>query len=196
MRARRCALLAVVVVAAACGGEPDVARPTPTPPPVETPTHTPTELPETSTVQVDVFFSNEQRGDPCGEVFPVTRTVAGESPVAAALDALLEGPTATEQEEGYGGWFTTATAGMLRDVEVADGTAWVDFADLRPVIPNASTSCGSAALLSQLDRTVLQFPDVDAAVYAIDGDPRTFYHWLQLAVPPAVDGEGGPPATP
>jgi hypothetical protein len=40
---------------------------------------------------------------------------------------------------------------------VADGVAHVTFADLRPVIPNASTSCGSAALLAQLDQTLLAF---------------------------------------
>jgi hypothetical protein len=51
------------------------------------------------------------------------------------------------------------------------------------VIPNASSSCGSAILLAQLDATATQFPTVDRAVYSIDGDTRAFYEWLQL-VPP------------
>lgn len=139
--------------------------------------------PVTGTVDVEVFFTNELRGDPCGDVFPIIRSVDADDPVRGALEALLEGPTAAEEAEGYGGWFSPDTARMLRGVEVTDGTAWVDLADLRPVIPNASTSCGSGALLAMLDGTVLQFPDVDAAVYTIDGDAEAFYHWLQRDLP-------------
>jgi hypothetical protein len=51
------------------------------------------------------------------------------------------------------------------------------------VIPNASTSCGSAALLAQLDHTLLQFPAIDATIYSINGSPEAFYEWLQYEPP-------------
>jgi hypothetical protein len=51
------------------------------------------------------------------------------------------------------------------------------------VIPDASTSCGSAVLLAQLDRTLLQFPGIDTTIYAIDGSTEIFYEWLQRETP-------------
>jgi putative hemolysin len=132
---------------------------------------------------VEVFFTNETLGDPCAEVFPIARQVPADAPAVEAVAALLAGPTPDERAQGYGGWFSAETDGLLRSVGVADGTARVDFADLRPVIPNASTSCGSAALLAQLDRTLLQFPEIDATIYSINGSPEEFYEWLQYEAP-------------
>jgi hypothetical protein len=139
--------------------------------------------PATPSTTVRLFFPNSSLGDPCGEVFPVTRTVPASAPLEPALDALLAGPTPAEQEQGYGGWFSEQTEGLLRSVRIGSGTAFVDFDDLREVIPDASTSCGSATLLAQLDRTVTQFPTVERARYSIGGDQETFYLWLQLAPP-------------
>lgn len=132
---------------------------------------------------VEVHFANEELGDPCGEVFPVARQVPAGTAAVEAVAALLAGPTPDERAQGYGGWFSAETEGLLRSVGVSDGTARVDFADLRPVIPAASTSCGSTALLAQLDRTLLQFPEIDATVYSIDGSPEVFYEWLGYEAP-------------
>lgn len=148
---------------------------------------------EPATVEVEVFFANPDLGDPCGKVFPVTREVDADDPVTAALEALLAGPTATEQAEGYGGWFNAATADALLDVEVIDGTAHVTFADLRALVPNASTSCGSAGLLAQLDQTLLALDAITATRYAL-ADQTAFYEWLQLTDPDAPGPQ--PPAAP
>ncbi|HSK23170.1 MAG TPA: DUF333 domain-containing protein [Egicoccus sp.] len=139
--------------------------------------------PETETVTVAVFLTNSELGDPCGEVFEVERSVAADDAVAGALAALLAGPTDAERQAGYGGWFGPETAGVLRSVVIDGVTARVDFVDLREIIPNASSSCGSAGLLAQLDRTLRQFPDIEQTVYAIEGSASTFYEWLQLAPP-------------
>lgn len=135
-------------------------------------------------VEVEVFFPNELLGDPCGEVFPVTREVDADDPLIGALAALLRGPTPDERADGYGGWFSAETAGMLRSAEVLDATVHADLDDLRPVIPGASSSCGSAALLAQLDTTALAAaPDATGTRYTIEGSAERFYAWLQLAVP-------------
>ncbi len=126
------------------------------------------------------------RGDPgpgCVRVQPLARTVRGPAVLAGALRALLAGPTAAERRRGYGGWFSARTAGRLRSVRIVAGVAYVDFRRFSHLIPNASTSCGSALLLAQLDRTARQFPSVRAAVYSFDGSRAAFYEWLQRETP-------------
>jgi hypothetical protein len=145
-------------------------------------------------VEVEVFFVNDTLGDPCGEVFPVTRTVAADDPVTGALHALLAGPTATEQAEGYGGWFSSDTADALLDAHLDDGTVHVTFADLRELLPDASSSCGASALLTMLDTTLLALDGVTATRYAI-ADQTAFYTWLQLDGPDAPVPEAPPEVT-
>jgi hypothetical protein len=173
-----------LLLTSGCGGpagEP-AAEPQPEPAPV--------------TVEVQVFFANEGLGDPCGEVFAVARTVDADDPVVGTLQALLAGPTAAEQAAGYGGWFSSDTADALLDVVVAEnGTVHVTFSDLRQLIPDASSSCGSAGLLAQLDTTLTALDGITATRYAL-ADQIAFYTWLQLDDPdaPLPDEEPVEPA--
>lgn len=134
------------------------------------------------TADVQVFFTVPD-GD-CDEVAPFDRAVRTPAVLTRALRRLLAGPTAAEASE-TATLFSNATRGMLESVNLRDGVAHVDFADLRSVIPNASTSCGSAGLLAQLDATVFQFPAVIQVRYSIEGSEEAFYHWLQRDVPGA-----------
>jgi hypothetical protein len=67
----------------------------------------------------------------------------------------------------------------------------VDFRDFSGIIPNASSSFGSAALMAELDGTLKQFSSVRSTVYSFDGNVDAFYLWLQLT-PPTTD-QGTPP---
>jgi hypothetical protein len=96
-----------------------------------------------------------------------------------ALRELLEGPTPEEQAAGLTSFFSTATAGMLNRAYIADGVAHVDFADFSQVMPNASTSAGSALLLDQLAGTIFQFDGVREAEITFHGDCDAFWNWLQ-----------------
>jgi hypothetical protein len=132
---------------------------------------------------VQIFFTNPDLG-PDDEVFPVERTVAHPAVLRGALDELLAGPTPAEEAEGYFSFFSAATADQLDDVGIEDGVAEVAFSsELPDIIPNASTSAGSAALLNALDATTTQFGSVDEAVYSLEGDVDAFYEWLQLGPP-------------
>ena len=133
--------------------------------------------------RVSVFFSRGGPGPQCRRVRARPRHVAAPAVLRGALRALLRGPTARERRHRYGGWFSHRTAGRLNGVRLAGGVAHIDFRDFRKIIPNASTSCGSALLLAQLDRTALQFPTVDRAIYSFDGSVKRFYEWLQLTPP-------------
>ena len=119
----------------------------------------------------------------CTRVLPLMQTVASPAVLTGAMRALLAGPTAAERARGYGGWFSQKTAGHLRGVRIGDGVAYVDFRNFAREIPNASSSCGSALLLAQLDRTAKQFPTVRLAVYSLDGSRRVFYEWPQRDEP-------------
>lgn len=97
-----------------------------------------------------------------------------------ALATLVRGPTAEEQARGIRSWFSEETAGVLRSVEVdSQGQVTVDFHDLRPLIPNASTSAGSAMLLQELNGTVFQFPEIRSVEYRMNGSCERFWEWLQ-----------------
>ncbi len=160
---------ALAVTLAACGAAP-------TPAVDASPTSTAT------TTTVRVFFA--ARGtDPCGTVMPVVREVAGPIDAARALRELLRGPTEEEAAAGYTSLFGPPTADTLEDVLVVGGVAHVSFRDLRQVLPNASSSCGSAALLAALDATLAQLPGVIGARYSFGGDEAAFYEWLQMAPP-------------
>lgn len=132
---------------------------------------------------VDVFAPRGAPGPSCARVRPLRRTVATPAVLTGAMHALLAGPTAAERRAGYGGWFSARTAGKLRSVRISRAVAYIDFHDLSRLIPNASSSCGSALLLAQLDRTATQFHTVDRAVYSFDGSRRAFYEWLQREPP-------------
>lgn len=112
---------------------------------------------------------------------PVYRLVPRRPAVlTAAIEALLAGPTEAESRAGLQSWFSTATAHALLGVSLSDGHAVVDLADLRSIIPNASTSAGSQQLLSQLDATVFRFPTVASVEYRIEGSCEAFTEWLQI----------------
>jgi hypothetical protein len=134
-------------------------------------------------VTVDVFAPRGSIGSSCARVYALHRRVPAPSVLAGAMRALVAGPTTAERRRGYGGWFSVLTAGSVRSAHVARGVAYVDFRDFRRVIPNASSSCGSALLLAQLDRTAKQFPSVRRTIYSFNGSRPAFYEWLQRSAP-------------
>lgn len=142
--------------------------------------------PPSGHVDVKVFAPRGGPGLSCARVYSLRRPVTAPAVLTGAMRALLAGPTAAERRRGYGGWFSSKTANKLRAVHVRRGVGYVDFYDLRRVIPNASSSCGSTLLLAQLNKTATQFPSVRRAVYSINGDRRAFYQWLQLEMPEAA----------
>ncbi len=139
--------------------------------------------PAASTARVQVFFPRGNVGSDCSRVQSRYRRVRAPAVLKGALTELLRGPTTGERRQGYGGWFSRRTAGRLNSVRLSGGLARVDFRDFRKIIPNASASCGSAMLLAQLDRTVLQFSTVHRVVYSFNGSVTRFYAWLQLSPP-------------
>ncbi len=212
MRAFHAALLVAILGAGACTGGRVVAERAPTTenrtalppdevaiasaephgsiPKSETPSATrPSDAEQGSVQTVRVFFSPASSLS-CAEVTPVMREVQTTRAVAtAALNQLFKGATAEEEARGLRSFFGPDTAGMLPSVRVENGVAYVDLDDITD-INNVSTSCGSTSFLAQMDATLKQFPTVTQAVYAMEGDPESFYTFLQRVCPDLLLDKG------
>jgi spore germination protein GerM len=138
-----------------------------------------------ATTTLQVYFGKQGLGAreaACSQVAAVARQVPRTQAVArAALQELFRGPTAEEREAGYRSWFSDSTRAILKDVRIAGRTAYVDLHDLRQLIPGATSSCGSAEFFAQVEATLEQFPTVDRVILAIEGQPRLFYDWMEMA---------------
>ena len=123
-------------------------------------------------------------GDPdvCEAVAPHERTVpAASDPIRAAFDGLVGGPTAAEVAAGASSFFSGETEEAVRSATVRSGLLVVDIEDVRAVLTpaGANTSCGSAALLAELNATAFQFAAVDRVRYELEGSCDAFGEWLQ-----------------
>lgn len=131
-----------------------------------------------------VFFSNNKLNPEmldCRLVYPMEVAVSGTLPYEEqVLRALFAGPNDAQQEAGFQSFFNSSTARILRSVKVVENVALVNLKDLRTLIPNANSSCGSAQFLAQIENTLKQFPHVYQVYMAIDEDPSRIYEWLQL----------------
>ncbi len=139
--------------------------------------------PETMTIKV--YFNNitlNPNLEDCSKVYLLNRIIPKTVEVAkAALKELFKGPTEEEKSQGYTSWFSKETQDILKSVKVKNGTAYVDLKNIsRPIIPNASTSCGSAEFFAEVETTLQQFPTVAKVIFAIDGKPANFYEWMQI----------------
>ncbi len=129
--------------------------------------------------EVDVYFGVDGSSD-CGEVRAYSRRLVDDFEVyRQTFQQLAAGPSASETADGATSMFSGATADVVKSAILTDGLLTVDFADLRPLIPNASASCGSEALLAQLNGTAFQFAEVERTRYLLDGSCQDFANWLQ-----------------
>ena len=154
-------------------------------------TETGTVKPDQPVTQFRVFFNNDTLTGgrtECDAVFPVARaTPASPDPVATALESLFLGPSTAERARGYRSFFSQRTVNLLKRVQIKSGTAYVDLRDQRSELAGATSSCGSAEFLSQILRTLGEFPDVNRVIFAIEGDPAQFYDWLEMECAPSND---------
>lgn len=178
----RAALLGVLVVALSTGSWASGSGASPKPMHTAGATATTAQAADPH-VRVHVFYGRSSQR--CDAVVAVDRLVRPPRLLYGTMAALLRGPTNRERHAGLFSWFSAKTAGMLRSARISSGVAYVDFRDFSRIIPNASTSCGSAALLAQLDRTAKQFSTVQRTIYSFNGSRTAFYRWLQLDQPPA-----------
>jgi spore germination protein GerM len=180
-------LTALALVVTACGDTSTTDDSATTTAPAVTTTSTTTTTtsePTTTTTgtspaeqTVLVYFSVD--GDDCAAVEGFERSGPGDANlVELALTELLGGPTAEEESSGAGSFFSSQTADALYEWDLTGGLLTVEFRDIR-FLNNASTSCGSQALLASLTDTVFQFAEVERVRFTIFGSCSLFWNWLQ-----------------
>ncbi|MGH3102719.1 MAG: Gmad2 immunoglobulin-like domain-containing protein [Gaiellaceae bacterium] len=144
MPARARGAICLAMLLAGCGGADESSSPAtsaPPPPPMPRSTVSETQTRQPEQTALSVYFLRD------GQIAAARRTVAGTEAVArAALEALIDGPTAREREAGL---VTSVSRGLAFErLEVADGAARVDF------------SGGRCPSIAQVVYTLTQFSTV------------------------------------
>lgn len=181
-------LVAVAVLAAACGdGDAAGSTTTTTPPSTSVRPDTTTSEPATSTTvapsttttteppagQAVYFLLDELEQDAGGPyLVPVYREITGDDVPLAVTEALLEGPTADETA-GIPAISTAIPEGTTAlGVEVNEGTATVDLS------VEYGEGGGSASMfgrLAQVVYTLTRLPDIADVEFAIEGEPVAIF---------------------
>ncbi|MEZ5246293.1 MAG: GerMN domain-containing protein [Acidimicrobiales bacterium] len=157
-------LVAICVLSAACGDDPQGSPTSTTTAPEATSTSTtsptsttvPPSTSEPESIVVQVFFLDEEAFN-IGRlpyVRPVERAVDPASPEAAALDALFEGPTSDEQAGGLR--FVASEATGIAEFSILERTAQVRLAG------GCSSGGSTFTVANQIVPTLLQFTSIDA----------------------------------
>lgn len=136
-------------------------------------------------VEATVYYHNEQLSsrDDCSQALPLKRKISDNS-VEGVLRVLFAGPTEEEKQAGYGSPFGKETAGLLIRAKIERDTAYVDMKDFRTELPSVSSSCGSAQFTGEVEATLRHNFGIKGVVYAIEGNPETFYEFIQVGCSP------------
>ena len=120
-----------------------------------------TTLPSADTVALKVYFSKDEMVCAASRVVPETQQVG-----AAAMRALLDGPTEVEKTGGMVGNIPKGTTFL--GLTIADGIATVDLSK------EYSSGGGSLSMFMRLAEvvfTLTQFPTVQGVDFKLDGEP-------------------------
>jgi hypothetical protein len=90
------------------------------------------------------------------------------------LEELVRGPDEDEQTRGFVSFFSDATRNAFRGVNIASGTAQVDFTGLGS-IENLSSDTGGTFFIANLNANVFQFDTINAVQYSLDGSCDAFW---------------------
>ena len=126
-----------------------------------TSTSTSTSEPAQETMKVRVYYSRDEKMSAHARVLPKTDAVG-----AAAVKALLEGPTAEEKDAGV---VTNIPEGTtFLGLTIKDGIATVD---LSKEYASGGGSLSMAMRLAEVVFTLTQFPSVQGVNFRLDGEP-------------------------
>ena len=160
------AVLSAAALVAACGGPGGGSSPTPTaavtvtstPSASPSPTATPTATPS-PTSRLSLYFLRGEELGVAERRVPLTA-----EPAAAAIEALLGGPTAAERAAGLTSAVPDET--RLLGVRIRDGLATVDLSD---AFAGGGGSLSMEARVAQIVYTLTRFPTIEAVDFLLDG---------------------------
>lgn len=174
MRWARLALpLLLAAALAGCGGEERAAEePSPAPPAATTAPEAPG-----PTTTLTIYFTRGEQVGAAHRVVPKTET-----PGAAAMEALLAGPTRAEAEAGLGTVIPEGTRFLGLSIE--GGVATVD---LSREFESGGGSLSMRMRIAQVVHTLTFFPTVEKVAFRLGGEPVEAIGGEGVVVDPPVD---------
>jgi germination protein M len=154
----RVAPVVLVALLAGCGGTEATTVTVTT-----TTSGTTTRAAPLGTATVVVYFLRDEKIGAAGRSVPLTPAIG-----AAAMHALLAGPTAEDRAAGFSSAVPNGTT--LRGLDIARGVATVD---LSSEFASGGGNLSMQARVAQVVHTLTQFPTVDAVRFRIEGRPIT-----------------------
>jgi spore germination protein GerM len=122
-----------------------------------------------STAVLKLYYPNRLTGTvDCEEVYPVERLVETGKMPESLLEELLKGPTEDEMRQGFLSPFAKGSA--LREAELLNGIAYVDF---NAAFNKVAGSCLVGAIRASVTTTLRQFGGIEGVVISVDGDVGT-----------------------
>lgn len=120
-------------------------------------------------VRVYLYRENAESSTNIFGLVPVKRMVSATTPARGALEALLAGPTAAEEAQGYVTLYVKEFA--IGRLSIKGGTANVNFVASR-TWPGWAGDMSPGRFREAVTRTLKQFPTVKRVVVSVNGDPK------------------------
>lgn len=141
-----------------------------------------------------VFYVVDEHADTDPESYlgievPAPERAGDVARLRLALETLLLGTTPASERAGVLSVFNKSTTGILKNVQIKDHAAVVNFGDLRNALPEASASGGRIFFTTVLNGTVFQFPEIRTIEYQLEGSCDAFWEWQQAGKCLAVTKE-------
>jgi spore germination protein GerM len=102
------------------------------------------------------------------DLSPVTRLVNAATPARAAMEALLNGPTAQEKKRGFDS-LASASDFRLGSLSITDGTARINFISKRSWL-GWPGDLAPVRFKKAVELTLKQFPSVQQVIVSLNGD--------------------------
>ena len=104
------------------------------------------------------------------DISPVKRMVSAKAPARAAIDALLQGPTAQEQKQGFES-LASSSEFRVGSLIIKDGTAKIDFVSRRSWHGWAG-DLAPIRFKKAVELILKQFPSVENVIVSLDGNEK------------------------
>ncbi len=107
----------------------------------------------------------------CEETYPFARTVSiNENPYEDTLNLLFAGPISKEISNGV--YTSIPVVTTLKSISIENGVANIDISNFDK--KNIDTKCKLKMIRSQIENTLLQFPEIKSVIITVDGAVEKF----------------------
>ncbi len=132
-----------------------------------------------------LYFVNHKTSKNCLSVEPISREIIyTDSLDRIVLQTLFNGPTIEEMQEGAFSIFSPATADLLQTVKFNNNTVFIDLKDFRNkekmyYLPQIEIKCVRDSFVTQITKTLQQFPSVKKVEFTINGSTAEFNKYMK-----------------